>query len=51
MHRAATGRDDDQESILQQPRHALQRIAELAPNSVEHLYAQAYYLYYALSGI
>lgn len=41
--------DNDREEYLQRSEAALQRIAELAPNSVDHLYAQAYYLYYALS--
>lgn len=40
--------DDDQEMHLQQAENALQQIADQAPGSVEHEYAQAYYLYYAL---
>ena len=41
--------DYDREALLQRAEAALDRIAALAPNSVDHLFAQAYYVYYALS--
>jgi TolB-like protein len=40
--------DRDREDMLQRAEAALGRIEQLSPGSVEHLYAQAYYLYYAL---
>ncbi len=40
--------DLDREEMLRRAEAALERIEQLAPDTVEHLYAQAYYLYYAL---
>jgi tetratricopeptide (TPR) repeat protein len=40
--------DVDREAMLQRAETALAHIEQLAPDSVEHLYAQSYYLYYAL---
>lgn len=40
--------DGDREETLRRAEAALERIEQLAPDSVEHLYAQSYYLYYAL---